>query len=159
VKPMSDETIRHQRIVRGAFLIRGDARYFESLGEMSPFSERWSLVTESLFASSESAVPLREAIRSLRAGAIRRAAAGTDRQEMMKGALQRVLAAAGLRDCNCLEIEEIKMHAFRTIHYASVSGYGYRLRSSYFSDSPGQAERVIVRASEGAARNPAGDSE
>lgn len=149
---MSNEIIRQQRISRGAFLIRDDARFFESLGEMSRFSEHWSVVTESLFASSESAVPLREAIRFLRAGAIRRAVAGNDRQGMMKGALQRVLAAAGLQDCNCVEIDEIKMHAFRTIRYASVTGYGYRLRSSYFSDSPGRTERVIVRAQFGQPR-------
>jgi hypothetical protein len=47
--------------------------------------------------------------------------------------LERVLAAASLSNCNCLEPGEIKMQSFLTIRSASVSGHVRRLQVGNFS--------------------------
>lgn len=119
-------------IARGALLIRNDARFPETLvGRMRPFSSHWSFLTgdpalqmlaERRAASGETSI--------LVSGVIRRAATGANGPQMIKTALERVLAGAGLRSCDCLEIEEIRMHAFLTIRYASVSGQAWQLFQS-----------------------------
>jgi len=116
------------RIAPGAFLIRNDAGFRETrAGGTYPFSARWSFLTDSsarqeletgLATSGEDvfSVP----------GTIWRAATGVDSQQMIEAALGRVLAAAELRRCNCLKIDEVKIHSFESVRYASLSGHARR---------------------------------
>ncbi len=118
-------------IAPGVILIRNDARLPETLiGGTSPFCMQWS------FLKDDSDRPMLEKrlaglgwASSSGAGAIRRAASGRDKQEMIEAALERVLAGASLQGCNCLEIDEIRMHSFLAISYVSVSGYGRQLQA------------------------------
>jgi len=72
---------------------------------------------------------------------IRRASTGVDEPKMIKTALERVLAAASLNSCNCLEVGEIKAHLFLTIGHASVSGHGHQLQAGKSGDQPVDALR------------------
>jgi hypothetical protein len=118
-------------IAPGVTLIRNDACLPETLvGRMSPFCRHWSFLTDN---SNRQVLETRLAIvgwtSSCMSGAIRRASTGVDKQKMIKTALERVLAAASLKSCNCLEIGEIKMHLFLMIRYASVSGHARQLQA------------------------------
>ena len=118
-------------IARGVILIRNDARLPEALiGGMSPFCVQWSFLKDD---PDRQILEKRLAIlgwsSSYRPGAIQRAASGLDKQAMIKAALERVLAGASLQNCNCLEIDEVKMHSFLAISYVSVSGYAHQLQS------------------------------
>jgi hypothetical protein len=116
-------------IARGAILIRSDGRLPETLtGETRPFSPHWSFLTDQ---PGEQPLEKRLATAgwtsSHRAGPLRRAATGVEPHQMIESALKRLLAGAGLESCNCLEIDEVRMHSLETIRYASVSGRARQL--------------------------------
>ena len=118
-------------IAPGVVLIRNDAHLPETLiGRTSPFSTHWSFLKDN---SDRQILDKQLAMlgwtSSHMASAIQRAASGFDKQEMIKAALERVLAVANLQGCNCLEIDEIQLHSFLTIRYISVSGYGRQLQA------------------------------
>ena len=100
------------------------------MGGVNSFCRHWSFLTDN---SDRQVLETRLAIlgwtSSCVSGVIRRASTGIDKQNMIKTALERILAAASLKSCNFLEIGEIKMHAFLTIRYASVSGHARQLRA------------------------------
>jgi len=114
----------------GVILIRSDTGLPATLiGAMCRFSVRWSFLADN---SNRQLIEKTLTISgwSSRAAAIRRAATGADRQTMIQAALERVLAGADMQMCNCLEIDEVKMHWFRTIRYASVLGHAHQLQGS-----------------------------
>jgi len=122
-------------IAPGVILIRNDAHLPERLIDgMSPFCLHWSFLTDgSDLQILETRLAVLGWTSSCIAGAIRRASTGVDKPKMIETALERVLAAASLEGCNCLEIGEIKMHSFLTIRYASVSGHARQLQAGNFS--------------------------
>ena len=107
-------------IARGAVLVRNEERLPETLtGEIRSFSPQWSFLADQLL---EKRLAIAGWTASQIAGPLRRAAAGFEMRQMIEAALARVLAGAGLESCNCLEIDEVRMHSLETIRYASVSG-------------------------------------
>ena len=68
------------------------------------------------------------------AGTVRATAFGFDREKMVRTALKRVIASVKLQKCNCLEIDEVAMHAFLGMPYVSVTAHSRHLqRGSVFS--------------------------
>jgi hypothetical protein len=115
----------------GMILIRNDQGLpWRLTDDTSPFSPQWA------FLAHQAGRPdLEERLAAAgwtsfyTAGSILRAATGFDKRAMIKTALERVLAGAGLQKYNCLEIGEIKMHSFLAIRYASVSGHAHQLQA------------------------------
>jgi len=116
-------------IAPGALLIRHDGRFPEGrVRGMCPFAGHWSFLTDNSarqILGGQFVAPEADSFHTV--NAIQRAATGIDNREMIKAALERVLAGAGLRGCDCVEIAEVRMHSFLTIRYASVSGRARRL--------------------------------
>lgn len=121
-------------IAPGALLIRRDGHFPERPARgMCPFSGRWSFLTDNSarqILDGQLVAPQGDSFHAV--DSIQRAASGIDNREMIKAALERVLAGAGLRGCDCVEIAEVKMHSFRTIRYATVSGRARRLSGGNF---------------------------
>jgi hypothetical protein len=118
-------------IARGAILIRNDGHLPAVLltGGMRPFSSHWSFLADEPGGQVLEKRLATAGWISSGTGPLRRAATGADRHRMITAALERVLAGAGLKSCNCLEIDEVRMHSFLTIPYASVSGHARQLRA------------------------------
>lgn len=115
-------------IASGVILIRND-KYLPAtlIGGIYPFSVRWSFLAVNSNRQFEKTLAISGWMSFCRAGAIGRAAAGIEPQKMIQTALNRVLAGAEIQMCNCLDIDEVKMHSFRTIRYASVLGRAHQL--------------------------------
>lgn len=130
----------------GVILIRNDARLPQTLiGGMSSFCRHWSFLRDD---AKRQVLETRLAIQGWTSacisGAIRRASPGIDAQNMIKTALERVLAAASLQGCNFLEIGDIKLHSFLTIRYASALGHARQLRrGTPLSPVVGRAEEKL----------------
>lgn len=65
-----------------------------------------------------------------RAGTERETAFGFDRQKATHRALGRLAADATLRNCNCLEIDEVTGHSFCGIPWVSVSAHSRRIEKA-----------------------------
>jgi len=121
-------------IAPGALLIRHEGRFPEGPARgMCSFSVHWSFLTDnSALQILDGQLVAAQGDSFHTVDAIQRAATGIGNREMIKAALERVLAGAGLRGCDCLEIAEVKIHSFMTIGYASVSGRARRLSGGAF---------------------------
>ena len=62
------------------------------------------------------------------AGGVRATGFGFDRQKTVYRALKRLIARVRLQNCNCLEIDEVAMHAFLGISYVSVSAHSRHIQ-------------------------------
>ena len=62
------------------------------------------------------------------AGGVRATAFGFDRQKTVYTALKRLIASVRLQKCNCLEIDEVAMHAFLGLPYVSVSAHSRHIQ-------------------------------
>jgi hypothetical protein len=62
------------------------------------------------------------------AGEIRSTAFGFNSQNRADAALQRLIANAKLRKCNCLEIDGVATHSFLGVPYVSVSAHSRHIQ-------------------------------
>jgi hypothetical protein len=62
------------------------------------------------------------------AGGITANAFGFDKQKTVDSALNQLIASARLQKCNCLEIDEVAMHSFWGMPYASVSAHSCNIQ-------------------------------
>lgn len=62
------------------------------------------------------------------AGEVRATAFGLDRQKAVRTALKRLIASVRLQKCNCLEIDEVAMHAFLGMPYVIVSAHSRHIQ-------------------------------
>lgn len=62
------------------------------------------------------------------AGEVKATAFGFDRSKTVMTALKRLIAGARLQKCNCLEIDEVAMHAFLGMPYVSVSAHSRHIQ-------------------------------
>ncbi len=62
------------------------------------------------------------------AGRITATAFGFDRQRASKKAVTRLIGSVKLLKCNCLEIDEVAVHAFWGIPYVSVSAHSRNIQ-------------------------------
>jgi hypothetical protein len=62
------------------------------------------------------------------AGAIKKTAIGFNRPKMINAALKRIITDVRLQKCNCLEVDEVAMHSFLGIPYASVSAHSRHIQ-------------------------------
>lgn len=62
------------------------------------------------------------------AGNIRTLGFGFDGQMMIQAALKRLITAVTLQRCNCLEIDDVAMHSFWGMPYASVTAHSRHIQ-------------------------------
>jgi len=62
------------------------------------------------------------------AGEGRATAFGFDREKMLHAALKRLIAGARLQKCNCLQIDDVSMHAFLGMPYVSVTAHSRNMQ-------------------------------
>lgn len=65
------------------------------------------------------------------AGGVRATAFGFDRPKTVYTALKRLIARVRLQKCNCLEIDEVAMHAFLGMSYLSVSVHSRHIQKGW----------------------------
>src|ERR1039457_2758509 len=65
------------------------------------------------------------------AGEIRSTAFGFNSQNRADAALQRLIANAKLRKCNCLEIDGVATHSFLGMPYVSVSAHSRHIQKGF----------------------------
>jgi hypothetical protein len=65
------------------------------------------------------------------AGEIRSTAFGFNSQNRADAALQRLIANARLRKCNCLEIDGVATHSFLGMPYVSVSAHSRHIQKGF----------------------------
>jgi hypothetical protein len=75
------------------------------------------------------------------AGEVRATAFGFDKQKTVRTALKRLIAGARLQNCNCLEIDEVAMHAFLGMPYVSVSAHSRHIQKGLVCSGQAEAGR------------------
>jgi hypothetical protein len=63
------------------------------------------------------------------AGKIKTSAFGFERARMIQAALKRMIAIVKLQNCNCLEIDTIRMHSFLGLPYISLSAHSRHIQN------------------------------
>jgi hypothetical protein len=123
-------------ITAGTILIAQDAprpTSFQIEGDSSPTG--WLSVTHKLSALELETELKREGWTFFYiAISIKKIAFGFDRARMVDAALVRIIRAAMMEGCNCVQIDQVAAHSFLWIPYISVSAHPRHVqRSSVFS--------------------------
>jgi hypothetical protein len=121
-------------IKMGTILIQqGTVLPHSLLLESKPYSSGWAEITN-VRSEFERGINLAGWTFFFLAGRIEATVFGFDKQRAASTAVDRIIANAKSRECNCLEITQVKTNSFLGVPYVRVSAHSRHIqRSSVFS--------------------------
>ena len=115
-------------IKSGTILIEEGATLPKTLTRQSaPYSSGWTVVTSSR-SDFEKDISLAGWTFFFLAGNLEATVFGFDKQRAASTAVDRIVANAKSRECNCLEITQVKTNSFLGVPYVSVSAHPRHLQ-------------------------------